>query len=509
MKRIPWFAAATVALSSTHLVTPGPAAALPGVTLPDVEFGTVQYDTEVSRVVTLKNTSGQTLLVSGYRTNDGQFKVSGFPAGVPSSSQCGNFDGGAGLASGGSCSLGVRFAPGGYDGRQATLSVDFRRRSDGATFGTATSTLRAVVVPGSLEVPATDFGAVAVGQSLTRVIELVNRGTGPLRVETARFNDAQFTATRYPSDVPAASQCGNKESYGSPLAPGGRCSVGLTFRPSGSGPRNAVLTIGTGSGSFEAGAAGTGTRSGYWMLSADGRVFPFGNVAPLGSPAGTLGANTALKLEPTASGNGYWILASNGAVFGYGDARPLGNLNLASLSGGERAASLSGTPSGAGYWVFTSHGRAVPFGDARHFGDMSKARLNGPVLGSVATPTGNGYYMVASDGGIFAFGDASFRGSMGGRPLNAPVGAVVPIASNAGYWLVASDGGIFAFDAPFLGSMGGGRLNRPVVGMIRYGNGYLMVASDGGIFNFSDRDFLGSLGGNPPSSPVVSVGAVY
>ncbi|MDQ1569193.1 MAG: hypothetical protein QOF96_4073, partial [Actinomycetota bacterium] len=45
--------------------------------------------------------------------------------------------------------------------------------------------------------------------------------------------------------------------------------------------------------------------------------------------------------------------------------------------------------------------------------------------------------------------------------------------------------------------------NKPVVGMVRYGAGYLMVAADGGIFSFSDRPFVGSLGDNPPSKPIV------
>jgi hypothetical protein len=31
------------------------------------------------------------------------------------------------------------------------------------------------------------------------------------------------------------------------------------------------------------------------------------------------------------------------------------------------------------------------------------------------------------------------------------------------------------------------RLNKPITGMVAFGNGYLMVAEDGGIFNFSDR----------------------
>jgi ribosomal protein L24E len=74
-----------------------------------------------------------------------------------------------------------------------------------------------------------------------------------------------------------------------------------------------------------------------------------------------------------------------------------------------------------------------------------------------------------------------------------------------GYWLVASDGGVFAFDAAFRGSMGATHLNKPMTGMVPFGNGYLMVAEDGGIFNFSDRPFFGSLGANPPASPVVAV----
>ena len=84
----------------------------------------------------------------------------------------------------------------------------------------------------------------------------------------------------------------------------------------------------------------------------------------------------------------------------------------------------------------------------------------------------------------------------------------MPDPDGAGYWLVAVDGGVFAFDAPFRGSMGGAHLNRPIVGMVSFGNGYLMVAADGGIFDFSTKPFLGSLGGSPPAIPIVSVAAV-
>jgi hypothetical protein len=73
---------------------------------------------------------------------------------------------------------------------------------------------------------------------------------------------------------------------------------------------------------------------------------------------------------------------------------------------------------------------------------------------------------------------------------------------------VASDGGVFAFDAPFKGSMGGQQLNKPVTGMVRFGDGYLMVGEDGGVFNFSTRKFHGSLGDHPPAAPIVAVAAL-
>ncbi len=248
---------------------------------------------------------------------------------------------------------------------------------------------------------------------------------------------------------------------------------------------------------------GATLASGYWMLSADGRVFSFGDAAFHGHPNGILGSVPAIDLEPTPTGRGYWILDEDGRIYAYGDATNLGN--TAALASPERATSLSATPSGGGYWVFTNRGRVLNFGDAGFHGDMSGVALNGPVLDSIPTPSGNGYYMVASDGGIFSFGDARFYGSMGGTRLNAPVQSLVPDADGVGYWLVAADGGIFAFAAPFRGSMGATPLNQPITGMVRFGNGYLMVGTDGGIFNFSNRPFLGSLGASPPTDPIVSV----
>ncbi len=248
-------------------------------------------------------------------------------------------------------------------------------------------------------------------------------------------------------------------------------------------------------------------RSGYWMVGADGRVFPFGDARWLGDAPLAPGVE-AVDLEPTPSGNGYWIVDFAGHVFGYGDARWLGNADTTRLLPGEKITSLSSTSTGNGYWIFTTRGRVLTVGDALFHGDMASVPLNGPVLDSIPSASGKGYFMVAADGGIFALGDAVFKGSMGGKRLNAPVQSLVPDGDGSGYWLVASDGGIFAFDAVFKGSMGGTPLNQPVTGMVRFGNGYLMVAEDGGIFNYSDKQFYGSLGDHPPARAIVSVAAL-
>jgi hypothetical protein len=249
------------------------------------------------------------------------------------------------------------------------------------------------------------------------------------------------------------------------------------------------------------------TRSGYWMLGADGNVYPFGEAKGHGDALPYIGARgvAAADVEPTPTGDGYWVVDDAGHVFAYGDATHFGGIDAALLDPGEKVTSLSATPTGKGYWLFTSKGRASRFGDAVFYGDMSRVTLNGPVLDSIPTPSGQGYYMVGSDGGIFAFGDARFLGSMGDKNVNAPVQSLVPDPDKTGYWLVASDGGVFAFDAPFRGSMGQTRLNRPVTGMVAFGTGYLMVGEDGGVFNFSDKPFSGSLGDRAPAKPIVSV----
>jgi hypothetical protein len=63
-----------------------------------------------------------------------------------------------------------------------------------------------------------------------------------------------------------------------------------------------------------------GGWSGYWMVSASGGVFSFGDAAFHGS-AGALRLNrTIVGMAATLDGGGYWLVASDGGIFNFGNA---------------------------------------------------------------------------------------------------------------------------------------------------------------------------------------------
>jgi len=238
--------------------------------------------------------------------------------------------------------------------------------------------------------------------------------------------------------------------------------------------------------------------------------FSWSQVTPyLPGNAGGAGLSApAVGIASTPDGGGYWLASANGGVFSFGDATFYNSLAGVRLA--EPIVGIAATPDGHGYWLVASDGGIFAFGDAGYYGSMGGHPLTRPVVGIASTPDGRGYWEVASDGGIFAFGDARFYGSMGGHPLNKPVVGIASSPDGRGYWEVATDGGIFAFgDAPYRGSTGGIKLFRPVVAMSATsdGNGYWLVASDGGIFAFGDAPYRGSTGGTALASPVIAMTA--
>ena len=79
------------------------------------------------------------------------------------------------------------------------------------------------------------------------------------------------------------------------------------------------------------GAAQTPSRTGYWLVGADGGVFTYGSAHFYGS-TGNIRLNSPVNsMAVTKSGHGYWLIAWDGGVFSFGDARfhgSTGNLKL-------------------------------------------------------------------------------------------------------------------------------------------------------------------------------------
>ena len=245
--------------------------------------------------------------------------------------------------------------------------------------------------------------------------------------------------------------------------------------------------------------------TGYRLVASDGGLFAFGGAPFRGSTGGRRITSPVVAMADQPGSTGYWEVTAAGKVYAFG-APGFGDLAGDALS--KPIVAMASTPDGQGYWLVASDGGVFAFGDATFFGSTGNLTLQRPVVGVAPTMDGGGYWLVASDGGTFSFGDAAFMGSMGGQVLNKPVVGMAATADGGGYWLVASDGGVFSFgDAFFRGSTGAMRLNKPIVAIEPEGDGggYWMVASDGGVFAFGAAPFEGSTGNLKLNAPIVGM----
>ena len=222
--------------------------------------------------------------------------------------------------------------------------------------------------------------------------------------------------------------------------------------------------------------------------------------------AGAVSMGAAPALARSSTGNDFWLATATGDVWNFGNAGSYGS--AANLPLHSPIVGITPSVDGAGYSLVASDGGIFAFGDAAYYGSTGAIRLNQPIVGMAPTPKGAGYWLVARDGGIFAFGDAAYYGSTGATKLNQPVVGMAPTHSGHGYWLFASDGGIFAFgDARFEGSTGALHLNQPIVSMTARpdGTGYWLMGADGGVFTFGKAAFGGSMGAQPAPDPAEKV----
>jgi hypothetical protein len=119
------------------------------------------------------------------------------------------------------------------------------------------------------------------------------------------------------------------------------------------------------------------TGNGYWLVTATGHVYTFGDAAYYGAP-GPQGSPVTSAIR-TPDGKGYWILFANGAVAAYGDAITLGG-PVGQTGGLNAATAIYSTSDGEGYWITSAMGAVYTFGDAPNDGSMASQRLNGLII---------------------------------------------------------------------------------------------------------------------------------
>ena len=241
------------------------------------------------------------------------------------------------------------------------------------------------------------------------------------------------------------------------------------------------------------------------LPSAPGSVAGFGDAAGLGAPGPAANARE-VAVTPTPTDHGYWVATADGRVFAYGDAPYLGSL------AGQRLASpivgMTATPTGHGLLAGRRGRRHRRLRRRRQLRLRRRPAPGRPHRGhgrhpAPATATG----WSSADGTVLAYGDAPQAGSLAGQHLASPIVGMAATPTGHGYWLVSADGGIFPYgDAVYHGSLVGvGQPTTSVVAMAATptGNGYWVLESNGAIFSFGDATYRGAVAA-PPATTVVT-----
>src|SRR5665213_3196463 len=97
-------------------------------------------------------------------------------------------------------------------------------------------------------------------------------------------------------------------------------------RPAGSTPTLPGVTIPV------LPVTGGSSSPAFWLASASGGVWNFGDAASYGAPGATPLASPIVGITATSDKHGYWLVASDGGVFPYGDAKFFGSTGALHLT---------------------------------------------------------------------------------------------------------------------------------------------------------------------------------
>jgi hypothetical protein len=198
--------AESVASASTSPVT-APAGPVAQVSPTSLSFGNQGTGTtSAAKTVTVSNTGTASLDVSGV-TITGANQLD-----FPVTSTCGT------VAPGASCTIGVSFRPAAAGAESATLNIAHNAAGSPSTVAlSGTGVVNAVLsIPTSL-----DFSVQRINTNTTKSLMVTNTGTATLVFATTN----PISTSGVPFINPSMGSCGAS------LAPGKKCSISVTFRP--------------------------------------------------------------------------------------------------------------------------------------------------------------------------------------------------------------------------------------------------------------------------------------
>jgi subtilisin family serine protease len=133
---------------------------------------------------------------------------------------------------------------------------------------------------------------------------------------------------------------------------------------------------------------------------------------------------TVAGIAATPDGRGYWLVTAGGQVFAFGDARNYGSASKLHLSA--PIVSLVSTTDGRGYWLLGRDGGVFAFGDATYFGSVAKSKPGQALVGMALAPDGRGYWLAGAKGEVWGFGPtATVERFAGPTAPTAPIVAIV------------------------------------------------------------------------------------
>ena len=101
----------------------------------------------------------------------------------------------------------------------------------------------------------------------------------------------------------------------------------------------------------------TPDRKGYWLIGADGSVYPFGDAKYEGGAGGKVRPDPVVAAAATPDGRGYWLVTSSGQVMAFGDAENYGSITKPTI--GAHVVAIVATADGKGYWIASQHRRRL------------------------------------------------------------------------------------------------------------------------------------------------------